>query len=665
MTIRDLVYRISVDSSGLKSGERDATSSLNNIGDSAKGTSAATGGLTDKLGGLKSAIVASGIIAGAIALGKAIYGCVQDFSEAELASKRLSAVVQMQGIKDGTERISELADEIQNLTGVDGDLVTQLAAQTLAQGKTIDQTEELIKAAANLSAITGDDLATSLRQLNNTYSGMAGTIGKTIPEVKDLTAEQLAAGDAIDIINEKYGGFAETMQNTTDVALKRAKEGFGDFKEIIGSAFAPAVIAAANAFTDAIKGVNVVLDYMANHGFDRAFVELFEAITGVKGATTLAEEALASENARLEEANVAAKEHARAVAAQEQAVKDYSSQLDKLTDAELQNLRATLLALAARTAGTAAAAQYEQKLIAVSAELSERQKAAAKEVAEARKNAEAEYQKSLDKTDLRVKLGIITEQEAVEAKKKANADLIDALIELGYTGAETSKQIGDQTLREAIARSKEIVELAKDEGEAGADAAETTRAAWQISLESVTAQFKTWADFGKQIATDLSSAFGSTLTALGESLATGGDAWKNMGKVALESLADILYSIGLQLTGLAAVKAVALDWVGAGVATAGAAAAFVGSGLIDGWASKYARGSDFTRAGLSMVNEEGPEMINLPAGASVTPATRTPVGGSTGGGNTFIINSPVAVTPSEAARQFTGMTRRLAFEGVL
>jgi len=56
-------------------------------------------------------------------------------------------------------------------------------------------------------------------------------------------------------------------------------------------------------------------------------------------------------------------------------------------------------------------------------------------------------------------------------------------------------------------------------------------------------------------------------------------------------------------------------------------------------------------------------MINLPRGSSVTPATRTPIGGTSG--NTFIINSPVAVTPSVAAQEYTRMVRNLAFEGVL
>jgi hypothetical protein len=78
-------------------------------------------------------------------------------------------------------------------------------------------------------------------------------------------------------------------------------------------------------------------------------------------------------------------------------------------------------------------------------------------------------------------------------------------------------------------------------------------------------------------------------------------------------------------------------------------------------APALARGSDFTQGGATLVGEEGPELVNMPRGASVTPNSR----GGTGGGPTFIINSPVAVTPSVAAQEYTRMVRNLAFEGVL
>lgn len=79
-------------------------------------------------------------------------------------------------------------------------------------------------------------------------------------------------------------------------------------------------------------------------------------------------------------------------------------------------------------------------------------------------------------------------------------------------------------------------------------------------------------------------------------------------------------------------------------------------------APAFARGTDFAPGGAAIVNEEGPEMINLPRGASVTPATRTP---SSGAGNTFVFNSPIALSPSEEEARYTRTVRDLAFQGVL
>jgi len=104
--------------------------------------------------------------------------------------------------------------------------------------------------------------------------------------------------------------------------------------------------------------------------------------------------------------------------------------------------------------------------------------------------------------------------------------------------------------------------------------------------------------------------------------------------------------------------------VGAIAAGAGAAAAFVGAGLIKGWSNQFALGTDFAPGGRALVGENGPEIVNIPRGASVTPAHRTMSGGHDGG-VTVNIHSPVALNPSEAAAVFKQTARDLAFVGAL
>lgn len=383
MTISELVVKIVADTGQFTSGMKDVTGQLDKAGTGAKGA-------TDKFAALKGALVASGLIAGFVALAKGVADCVKEFAEAEMAAKRLEAVAQMRGLKDGSSRIKDLGDEIQALTGFSGDYVVQLGAELLAQGKSEDQTEELIRAATQLAAITGQDLGSAVKQLTNTYSGMAGQIGRSIPEIKDLTEEELKNGDAIKIINERYSGFAEQLTNTTGTSMDRSKEAFGDLKEVIGQAFAPDSVSAANGFTKAINGMLPVLEYMATHSFGRAIEELWEKITGTTGATTRWEEATRKAAEAETEANRIAIAHVDALKAKKLATDSYVESLKSSTTEELKALKTRLEISLAETRSLQAIKDLEVKLGQVNAELGARAKETAKEVAAAKKKAAEE-----------------------------------------------------------------------------------------------------------------------------------------------------------------------------------------------------------------------------------------------------------------------------------
>lgn len=71
---------------------------------------------------------------------------------------------------------------------------------------------------------------------------------------------------------------------------------------------------------------------------------------------------------------------------------------------------------------------------------------------------------------------------------------------------------------------------------------------------------------------------------------SGATAWKSVGKVALESIASVLEGLGAELAAQAVVKAIAGNWVTAGIATAGSVAAYIAAGLVKGAASKFEQG---------------------------------------------------------------------------
>ncbi|WP_304223129.1 hypothetical protein [Gracilinema caldarium] len=174
---------------------------------------------------------------------------VTAFAEAEQSAKRLEMAMAMRGSADGAERIAKFASELQTLTGASDDYVKQLAAELAMQGKSESQIKQILTVAADLSAVTGQDLASSVQELTGTLSGMVGHIGRSIPQLKDLTEEELKAGKAIEIVGRLYAGSAQTMSSTSAVAFKRMKETVGDLSEAIGEVLAPVFTLAANAVT--------------------------------------------------------------------------------------------------------------------------------------------------------------------------------------------------------------------------------------------------------------------------------------------------------------------------------------------------------------------------------------------------------------------------------
>lgn len=637
-TISELVVKIVADTAGLDKGINDATKSIDGVGKASKDADGKAAGLSSQFGALKGALVSAGLIAAFVAVGKAIYDSVQAFGDAEMAAKRLDAIATMNGLTDGSERVQALASELQNLIGVDGDLVVQLGAELLAQGKSVEQTEELIHAASDLSAVTGGDLQTSVKQLTATYSGTSGRLGQLIPEFKDLSEEQLKNGDAIDIINEKYGGMAASISDSVIPATNRLKEAVSDMKEAVGEDFAETFKDGANLLTDIINAMlNVRKAIKEVTEESIAYKESMTGFEDVEGRAILA----AREHAKATiEANRAAISYNTGVKNLKTELDKLTGSTDKLTDAELENARSFLFAQMEKSSSMDQLTQAQKKLDIFDAEIKAREKVRRDKALEDQKARDAEALKDAQQNAADIALAQQEKEAQTVAYMISSEDAISKAKADAYGDAIIlSAQEKDQRIADSEAMSLKMQE------------------AFNTAIVATRDSF----------------------VALGEALASGEDAWGAFAKAAVMSIAGIVKALGDELAAKAAVATVEAFAALASVVTAplapglfgraalldaGAMGAWTASGALQGYANSFARGTDFAPGGLSQVNEEGPEMINLPKGSSVTPATRTPIGGNAGG-NTFIINSPVAVTPSVAAQEYTRMIRNLAFEGVL
>jgi hypothetical protein len=284
-------------------------------------TGGAAAGFTQKMNGLASSggAVAVGITAAVMAAKKYI-DTLKEANEAyevqEKAERALSAAAENNPYlnPESVQRLKEYAGELQKVSNYGDEGTIDIMAQLASTGRTESEIMKIMGAAADYAAAKHIDLKTAAETLNSTYSGMAGTMGRQIAEIEDLTDEQLKNGDAIDLIAKKYKGFAaEAVDSGT-----QAKNAFGDFMESIGKIANPvfeALDAKAKSFwesmTSHMDGFNKALekaretwviggDYQGSKDFVKGINENLKSVNPTKKTMYLEDnaESLSDENIR-------------------------------------------------------------------------------------------------------------------------------------------------------------------------------------------------------------------------------------------------------------------------------------------------------------------------------------------------------------------------------
>lgn len=165
-------------------------------------------------------------------LKKAIDEAVQE----ENAIRQLNLAIAGTGeySKEASDSLIDFASSLGDITALGDDAIIQGIALAKSFGITNDQAKELVTAATNLSAVTGQDLTTSIKQLGGTFDGTVGKLANLGPEFRNLTTEAAKNGDAIKLINERYGEAGAALGDTFSGQLNRLQETFNDTFKAIG-----------------------------------------------------------------------------------------------------------------------------------------------------------------------------------------------------------------------------------------------------------------------------------------------------------------------------------------------------------------------------------------------------------------------------------------------
>lgn len=120
---------------------------------------------------------------------------------------------------------------------IDGDTLNNAAALASNMGLNEKQIIKVVDAAKELSAATGQDMNSCVKQLSQSYDGNVTSLKKLVPEIGNLTAEEIKNGKAVELIKEKYNGFSETMSKTFDGRAKQFANTFSDLQASVGGVF--------------------------------------------------------------------------------------------------------------------------------------------------------------------------------------------------------------------------------------------------------------------------------------------------------------------------------------------------------------------------------------------------------------------------------------------
>lgn len=134
----------------------------------------------------------------------------------------------------GVKSMEKFAAKLQDVTTIGDETTLELSSIALAMGKSVDQTQKLITASADLAAVTGKDVKTAFDALLKAQAGEGAMLKRLIPGLQTFTEQQLKSGAALDIVAAKFKGFAEKSAKSVEGLQLQVKNAFGDMMEELG-----------------------------------------------------------------------------------------------------------------------------------------------------------------------------------------------------------------------------------------------------------------------------------------------------------------------------------------------------------------------------------------------------------------------------------------------
>jgi len=244
--------------------------------------------------------------------------------------------------------LTKFADEMQRLTGIDNVQVLQAETRLASMNRTQDQIQKIMKTAADMAAVGMMDFDSAVDSLNATLSGTVRVTPALNKELKGLSQEALASGEAIDMIAKKVSGQAAEAMKTGAGSVKAYENAVANLKKSIGEIWEMIVRPFRRFGTWVVEGLNDAIN-MTKELWTKINTGMWKSELELKRSRDFVD-AIDKEIDAIIRRNIATEEYKNLIdlyrdafnAGDEDAKKSYSEQLnalDELTNAEIKAIK--------------------------------------------------------------------------------------------------------------------------------------------------------------------------------------------------------------------------------------------------------------------------------------------------------------------------------------
>ena len=518
---------------------------------------------------------------------------------------------------ESVRQLKSYASQLQSISEVGDEKLLPLMGQLASAGRTQEEIQAIMSAALDASASGAMSLEQAVKSLNQTYSGTAGRLTMVLPNIKNLTEEELKQGKAVEMVANAYKGIAKETASSS----KQLANSIGDLKEELGYGWETALSPMRKGLKEIIDKWSEALRKAREAKAEMTNLENVKAGRGgdIGQASTTQTALLIQQKIELDEyvrlAQLSAKKKKELTKAEQKELYDlrikYLDNIRALYQGEGEtDLQAIQKAVNEKTAAYQKSFEEEKQLVAQhQQELAEQENARTESEKQALQNRLNNLRSAFDAE-------IAAYKQEIELRRQTGEEITEEQEKLGLLNIARSAYVrmiqasnGEMTedasrlriiirlMEELSVTTEETSEVLEEFGEAqeenlDIDILRDFEKAWEETKNDIEKMATDWTSFFKDVFKQFGEIGKQAFETIGEALAGNGEAWDNFGVKVLEIIAQILEALAAQLSALAVTKAMWMSYGEAAAAAGGASAALIAAGTLKGVASNMKKVSN-------------------------------------------------------------------------